>query len=76
MTDSAQPAVPAHSSARRTKCEPHAVSDRVDVPIAATKSPKQTGLQLRASLSYGGNSVVLSAPVVSDAADYRSRRSK
>jgi hypothetical protein len=43
MTDSTQPAVPAHSSARPTACEPHAVSDRADVPIAATKSPGKRG---------------------------------
>jgi hypothetical protein len=76
MTDSTQPAAPAHSSARRTAREPHAVSDRADVPIAATKFPQANQAATKSSWSYGRNSVVLSAPAVSVAADYRSRRSK
>ena len=68
MTDSTQQAAPAHSSARRTAREPHAVSDRADVPIVAAAIPRQTDIAT-STLAYGHDRV-------SVAADYQPRRSK
>ena len=60
MIDSTQPAAPAHSSARRTTCEPHAVSDRADVPIVAAAIPKQTNIAT-CSLSHSRHSSLAQA---------------
>ena len=44
--------------------------------VVRTKIPEATEAATKSILSYGRNSVVLSAPVVSVAADCWSRRSK
>jgi hypothetical protein len=72
MTDSTQQAAPAHSSARRAAREPHAVSDRADVPIVAAAIPRQTDIAT-GTLAYSRNSS-LSTPTPAEwTASIRSR---